>query len=184
MQSGCGTLPSLVKGKPINGRAFWCAVFTPILATSILDNAREPHAGWRKDRGLRTSSILTNSPVTPVIASREDASMRRLGFPIVTMALFFSGPLQVDARLPRPERAQGVILAIDPDTQTIVFKGGKQEKPLLLNWNVRTEFRSNDRPISPAKIKPGDNVIVSYKRISFSNPLLKQLILLPRKQRE
>jgi len=109
--------------------------------------------------------------------------MQRSGFPIVTLALFFSASLQVDARLPRPECAEGVILAIDLETQTIVFKGGKQKKPLLLNWNVGTEFRSEGRQISPATIKPRDYVIVSYKRISFSSPLLKQLILLPRKQR-
>ena len=84
-------------------------------------------------------------------------------FTLATIALFIFTTLQADARLPQPRRAEGVILAVDLDTQTIVFKAGKQEKPLILDWNNETEFRRNDRQISPAKIKAGENVFVSYK---------------------
>ena len=44
------------------------------------------------------------------------------------------------ARLPRPIQAMGTAVFVDHDTQSLVFKAGKDKKPLVLDWNKDTDF--------------------------------------------
>src|ERR1700674_1332366 len=80
------------------------------------------------------------------------------------------------ARLPKPVKAKGVVVAIDLETQTLVFKGPKGKKPFLLDWNKETEFSTNGKPASAKGLKQGTSVIIFYKDVSFHNPLLKKVI--------
>ncbi len=80
------------------------------------------------------------------------------------------------ARLPKPIQASGVILAIDLDTQTLVFKQGKGKKPFLLDWNKDTEFNKDGQLASAAQLKEDTQVIIHYKDLSFHNPLLKKVL--------
>jgi hypothetical protein len=82
---------------------------------------------------------------------------------------------EAQARLPKPTQASGVILAVDLDTQCLVFKAGKDEKPFVLDWNTETQFLKGDRQIDATKLKAGDNVVIHYKHLSFRNPLLKKV---------
>lgn len=79
------------------------------------------------------------------------------------------------ARLPKPVRSTGAVLAIDVETQTIVVKQADGKKPLLLDWNKATEFTTNGHPASVSSLKQGTLVVVVYRHVSFHNPLLKKV---------
>lgn len=80
------------------------------------------------------------------------------------------------ARLPRPIQANGIVLAVDPETQVLVFKTAPEKKPFVLDWNKDTKFMKNGRPASPTEFARGSSVVLIYRRVSFRNPLLKQVI--------
>ena len=103
--------------------------------------------------------------------------MRRLDLPIVAIALLIFAALQVDARLPKPNVTEAVILALDTDTQSLVVKTGKYEKPVVLDWDKETAFLRRDHQIGAASLKRGETVEIHYKRISFKNPLLKEAVV-------
>lgn len=80
------------------------------------------------------------------------------------------------ARLPRPIQASGVVLAVDHDTKTLVFKAGKDKKPVVLDWDKDTEFIKNGQPATPTSLANEWRVVIFYKNVSFRNPLLKKVI--------
>lgn len=80
------------------------------------------------------------------------------------------------ARLPKPIEASGVILAVDADTQTLVFKAAKDKKPFVLDWNKDTQFIRNGQAATAAELTNGAAVVIHYKDVSFRNPLLKRVI--------
>jgi hypothetical protein len=85
-------------------------------------------------------------------------------------------PCDAWARLLKPIQLSGVVLALDLDTQTFVFKLGKGKKPFLLDWNKDTKFESDGQPASAAELKPGTPVVIYYREVSFHNPLLKKVL--------
>ena len=85
------------------------------------------------------------------------------------------------ARLPRPLQLQGTILAVDMETQTLVFKAGPREKPFLLDWNKQTEFLIDAKDSDATALHAGGTAVIYYKRPSFSNPLLIKVVLPPAK---
>ena len=104
--------------------------------------------------------------------------MHQLDLPLVAIALLVFAALQVDARLPKPSVTSAVILAVDMDTQSLVVKTGKYEKPDVLGWNEETAFLRRDHQVGAASLKRGETVEIHYRRISFRNPLLKTVIVL------
>ncbi len=94
---------------------------------------------------------------------------------LLLLGLFIVSP-SAWARLPKPIQAQGTVLAIDLDTQTLVFKQGRGRKPFLLDWNKDTEFSREGQPASATELKQGATVLIYYKDVSFHNPLLKRVI--------
>jgi hypothetical protein len=92
---------------------------------------------------------------------------------LCSLLCFTSGEAQ--ARLPKPTQARGVILAVDLDTQCLVFKAGKGEKPVVLDWNTDTQFLRGDRQIDATILRSRDKVVLYFKSVSFRNPLLKKL---------
>ena len=93
---------------------------------------------------------------------------------LLSSVLCFTGG-EAQARLPKPTQANGVILAVDLDTQCLVFKAGKNEKPFVLDCDTDAQFLKGDRQIDATKRKAGDNVVIHYKHLSFRNPLLKKV---------
>lgn len=98
-------------------------------------------------------------------------------FTLATIALLVFAALQVDARLPKPSVTDAVILAVDMDTQSLVVKTGKYEKPFVFDWNEETAFLRRDHQVAAASLKRGETVEIYYKHISFRNPLLKKVIV-------
>ena len=90
-------------------------------------------------------------------------------------ALLAIAPLSAWARLPRPIQADGIVLAIDTDTRTLVFKQGKGRKPLSLDWDTKTEFDKDGRAASATELKEGTPVVIHYRPVSFHNPLLTKV---------
>lgn len=110
--------------------------------------------------------------------------MRPQTFKIVCAALC-TVPLMVTngwARLPKPIETSGVVLAIDHQTHTLVLKTATDSKPLLLDWNTDTRFMKDGRSTNADALQARTSVRVSYKHISFRNPLLKTVVWQNRKQ--
>jgi hypothetical protein len=80
------------------------------------------------------------------------------------------------AHLPKPIKASGVVLALDLDSQTVVFKPAKGKKPLLLDWNKETDFNGNGRAVPASELKSGTAVEIYYKDVAFHHPLLKKVV--------
>jgi hypothetical protein len=95
---------------------------------------------------------------------------------LLSSVLCFTGG-EAQARLPKPTQANGVILAVDLDTQCLVFKAGKDEKPFVLDWNTDTQFFKGGRQVDATILRSRDKVVVYFKSVSFRNPLLKKLIV-------
>ncbi len=95
---------------------------------------------------------------------------------VLLLAAFCLSPTQSWARLPKPIQARGVILAVDHDTATVVFKAAKERKPFLLDWDKATEFINGGQLVTPAALTNGATVVIHYKDLSFRNPLLKKVI--------
>jgi hypothetical protein len=80
------------------------------------------------------------------------------------------------ARLPRPVHSEGLVLAIDLETRTLLLKPAKGKKPFLLDWNKQTEFSANGQSSSAAALKQGDSVVIFYKDLTFHHPLLTRVL--------
>lgn len=80
------------------------------------------------------------------------------------------------ARLPQPIQTDGTVVFVDPATQTVVFKTAGSKKPFVLDWNKDTQFMHNGVSTSATALKSGVPASISYKRLSFRNPLLKNVI--------
>ncbi len=81
--------------------------------------------------------------------------------------------LPARAHLPHPIQASGTVLAVDHDTQTLVFKTARNKKPFVLDWNKETQFVQNGVVTNAMPLKAGVTALISYKDVSFRNPLLK-----------
>jgi len=79
------------------------------------------------------------------------------------------------ARLPKPAQESGIVLAVDVASQTLVFKRTGGKKPVLLDWDKDTQFSCDGKAASPSQLKAGTSIVVLYKDVSFSNPLLKKV---------
>lgn len=79
------------------------------------------------------------------------------------------------ARLPKPILATAVVLAVDVESKTLVVKFGRAEKPVLLDWDDKTEFMQGELAITPNALKSGTTVTITYKNVSFHNPRLKRV---------
>jgi hypothetical protein len=79
------------------------------------------------------------------------------------------------ARLPKPIQATAVVLAVDVESKTLVVKFGRAEKPVLLDWDDKTEFVRGELAVTPSALKIGTTVTLTYKNVSFQNPLLKRM---------
>ena len=76
------------------------------------------------------------------------------------------------ARLPRPIQATGTAVFVDHDTQSLVFKAGKDKKPLVLDWNKDTDFLKDGQAATAAQLKSGIAVSIHYRKPTFGRPLL------------
>jgi hypothetical protein len=70
--------------------------------------------------------------------------------------------LEAHPRLPKPTVTEAIILAVDLDTQRIVVKTGKYEKPFVLDWNEDTAFLRRDHQVGAASLKRGETVEIQY----------------------
>ena len=94
--------------------------------------------------------------------------------PLVLATLCFTAT-ESWARLPKPVEATGVLLAVDMDTQTLVFKPSKNKKPFVLDWNKDTQIIQDGQTVNPSALKTGSGVVIHYRSLSFRNPLLKKV---------
>jgi hypothetical protein len=81
------------------------------------------------------------------------------------------------ARLPKPIKMTGVVVAADVETKTLFFKAAKGKKPFLLEWDEETEFSRNRQAVSAAEMKAGTVVVISYREVSFHHPRLKKVVV-------
>jgi len=96
---------------------------------------------------------------------------------VALLAASFLAPTRAWARLPKPIQATGVVLAADLDSKTLVVKFAKGEKPVLLDWDDKTEFVRAELVVTPSDLKVGMTVMLTYKNVSFHNARLKRVIL-------
>lgn len=94
---------------------------------------------------------------------------------LILLATSCLAPTDAWARLPKPIQATAVVLAVDVDSRTLVVKFAKGEKPVLLDWDDKTEFVQGGRPVTPSAVNVGATVTVIFKNVSFHNPLLKRV---------
>jgi len=100
---------------------------------------------------------------------------RRISLLLVVVAACFSTDVAW-ARLPRPIKSTGLVLAIDLDTRTLLFKVAKGKKPFLLDWNQQTEFSVNGQATSATALKQGTSIEIFYKDLTFHHPLLTKVV--------
>ena len=91
---------------------------------------------------------------------------------VLVLCLF---ALPVWAHLPHPIQATGAALAVDHQTQTLVFKTAPNKKPFVLDWNKDTQFIQNGVVTNATALASGVRAVISYKDMSFRNPLLKKV---------
>lgn len=92
--------------------------------------------------------------------------------------------LPLRAHLPHPIQATGTVLAVDHATQTLVFKTAKNKKSFVLDWNKDTQIIENGVVTNATALKAGVSAVISYKDVSFRNPLLKKVAWETRGARE
>jgi hypothetical protein len=80
------------------------------------------------------------------------------------------------AHLPKPTRSTGIVVTLDLESQTLVFKPVKAKKPFVLDWNKESEFNHNGQPVPASDLKSGTPVEIQYKDVSFHHPLLKKVV--------
>jgi len=93
----------------------------------------------------------------------------------VTLMVLVLAATPAWARLPRPIEATGTALFVDHDTQSLVFKAGKDEKPLVLGWNKDTDFIQDSQAATVAQLKDGVAVRIHYRKPTFGRPLLTKV---------
>lgn len=93
---------------------------------------------------------------------------------LMLTALCFASP-ESWARLPKPTQATAVVVAVDVESKTLVVKFVRDEKPMLLDWDARTEFVHGEHQITPSTLKVGTTVALTYKNVSFHSPRLKRV---------
>lgn len=109
----------------------------------------------------------------------KNSTLRRLAC-LLFFALLLDAP-SAWARLPKPLQMQGTILAVDMETKTLVFKAGPRQKPLLFEWDKRTEFLVDAKAVGAGALHADGTAVIYYKRPSFSSPLLLKVVLSPAK---
>lgn len=80
------------------------------------------------------------------------------------------------ARPPRPMKAMGTAVFVDHDTRSLVFKAGKDKKPLALDWNKDTAFLKGGHAVIAARLKSGIAVSIHYRKPTFGRPLLTKVL--------
>jgi hypothetical protein len=105
--------------------------------------------------------------------------IRRLALGAFVFGALSFMSFEAHARLPKPSVTHAIILAVDTDTQSLVVKTGKHEKPFVLDWNEETALLRHDHQVSHASLKRGETIEIHYKHMSFRNPLPKKVIVLP-----
>ena len=75
------------------------------------------------------------------------------------LAVFCFTATESWARLPKPVGATGVVLAVDVDTQTLVFKAAKNKKPFVLDWDKDTQFIQDGQAVNSSALKTGSAVV-------------------------
>ena len=103
-------------------------------------------------------------------------SIKRRAFGALLLAACCLGAMETWARLPKPIRASGVVLFVDLDTSSLVFKPAKNKKPFVLDWNKDTEFMKVGQPAAATALTNGTPVVIHYQDVSFHNPLLKKVV--------
>ena len=102
------------------------------------------------------------------------ANLRFLGaFLVVAFSLSAANSW---ARLPKPIQVRGIVLFVDHDTKSLVFKSAKDKKPFVLDWDKETEFIKGGTATAPTTLTKNSPVVIHYKDLSFRNPLLKKVI--------
>lgn len=103
-------------------------------------------------------------------------TFKRLLFGALTLGALGFASHEAHARLPKPIQIHATVVYVDQETQTIVAKLDKDQKPFVLDWNKETDFIKNGAPATATEIKQGASVVIHYKRVSFRNPLLKKVV--------
>jgi len=104
----------------------------------------------------------------------KSSTTRKIFALLLLGALCFPTP-EARARLPKPIKMGGIVLAIHRESETLMFKPAKTKKPFLLDWSRETEFKRNGKTVSAIELKEGTSAIIFFKDVSFHNPLLKQV---------
>ena len=104
------------------------------------------------------------------------ATFKRLLFGALTLGALFLASQEAHAKLPKPIQIHETVVYVDQETQTIVAKPGQDQKPFVLDWNKETHFIKNREAATASDIRQGASVVIHYKRVSFRNPLVKQII--------
>ena len=94
----------------------------------------------------------------------------------LALAVLLSTATDSWAKLPKPIESGTTIVFVDHDTQTVLVKPGKGQKPFVLDWNKDTQFIRNGETVTATDLKPGVSATIHYKRVSFRNPLLKKVV--------
>jgi len=100
----------------------------------------------------------------------------RKWIPLLLLGTLCMAAPDARAHLPKPTKSSGVVLTLDLDSQTLVFKPVKAKKPFLLEWKKDTEFNRNGQPVPASELKPGTPVEIYYRDVSFHSPLLKKVV--------
>ena len=147
----------------------------------LLDRERANHCARGDD--WNTSRSVGRFPAAAHRRNSHRSHMKTLIRRFALGAFVFGAlcftTFEAHASLPKPTVTEAIILAVDMDTQSLVVKTGKYEKPFVLDWNEETAFLRRARQVGAASLKRGETVEIHYKHISFRNPLLKKVIVLP-----
>ena len=94
----------------------------------------------------------------------------------LVLAAFCFTAIDTWARLPQPIRISVSISFVDQETESIVAKLGRDQKPFILDWNKDTVFTRGGAAVTATALKQGVFAVIHYKRVSFRNPLVKMVI--------
>lgn len=85
-------------------------------------------------------------------------------------------PLGAEAGASRARRAEGKVLVVDRETQTILVKPPSGKRPLLVDWNKHTWFIHNGRVTNAVALTEGVRVAVFYHSPLFSKPFVTKVV--------
>lgn len=66
-------------------------------------------------------------------------------------------------------------MAVDGETHSLVLKLAKDQKPVVMDWNQKTEFTRARKPLAPLLLRSGETTTILYRRPFFGNPWLKKV---------